>query len=103
MIPTILTINNIFIVWDVYHYYLYATSIYNGVYYTSKCIKITGKLGNYLLNKILKNDKNLYLNKINLINEWEIMDEKGNVESLFNFEFDIDDDNNNDWVIINSK
>jgi hypothetical protein len=99
MIPTILTINNIFIVWDFYHYYLYATSVYNGIYYTSKCIKITSKFGLYLLTKTGKNDK--YLNKINLTNEWEILDDKGEMQSMFNFEFDIKDED--EWVIIKSK
>ena len=42
MIPaSLLTIKNAIILWNLYHYYVYADSIYRGAYYTGKVINFS--------------------------------------------------------------
>lgn len=59
MIPTsLITIQNAIILWNMYHYYVYADSIYKGVYYTSKVINISKNVVEYVFINNNKTNEN---------------------------------------------
>ena len=73
MITTsLLTIRNIIIIWNIYHYFLYAHTIYKGFYYTEKVIKLSKNTFEYLLIDTKKNDK-LDKNEGKEKEEWVIL------------------------------
>ena len=57
MIPaSLITIQNAIILWNLYHYYVYAESIYKGVYYTTKVITISKNAVEYVFVNNKKED-----------------------------------------------
>tara|TARA_Y100000991_G_C21933556_1_gene331942 strand:- start:730 stop:966 length:237 start_codon:yes stop_codon:yes gene_type:complete len=57
MIPSsLITIQNAILLWNLYHYYVYADSIYKGVYYTTKVITISKNAVEYVFVNNKKED-----------------------------------------------
>jgi hypothetical protein len=58
MISTsLITIQNAIILWNLYHYYVYADSIYKGVYYTGKVLKTSKDIIEYVfIDKVQHNE-----------------------------------------------
>lgn len=56
----LLTFGNMMLAWDIYNYYVVVNTVYNGVYYSGKAIKISYSLFEklYSYNKVKK--KNMY-------------------------------------------
>ena len=75
MIPTsLITIQNAIILWNLYHYYVYADSIYKGVYYTGKVLKTSKDIVEYVF---IDKTKTKEINEIELNQEneeWVIID-----------------------------
>jgi len=102
---SLLTVENIVFAWDLYNYYMYASTIYSGIYYTTKAYKLSKKTGKYLYSifgnksnsghKMIPSD---FFKNTKLKNDWEVY-ENGNLISLIDFELDVIEDN--DWIYIN--
>jgi hypothetical protein len=86
----LLTVGNIMLAWDIYNYYVVFNTMYNGVYYSGKAIKISyslfQKLYPYNKNKnmyqmlevenecVLIKDKNIPVISVNNEKDWNIID-----------------------------
>ena len=53
---SLITIQNAILLWNLYHYYVYADSIYKGVYYTTKVITISKNAVEYVFVNNKKED-----------------------------------------------
>ena len=85
MIPTsLITIQNAIIIWNLYHYYVYADSIYKGVYYTGKILKTSKDIVEYVfVDNFSKHTPDIDLDSKNTI------------------DIDLDSENDEEWIIIN--